>query len=148
MSFDDINKFLHKYGTLSEFREHIDSLKEAINDGNEISKGKNPLDKSKESKKPAGGSDSSAKEVEVDVDGGAQQEQEGMGAPPAEPGQQVGTEQPPTTPGQEPGSQITIGNKVIKKEDDPKAIPIKISNQTEKVDLKPKLIINKNEVTP
>lgn len=103
-----------EFGNLANWR---DFLNEQINNGDEISRGKNPLDKSKEAK-------------------AAEQDQE-------QPDQMQAPVNPPVPvaidPTQAPGSQIAIGKKEVQKEADPKSIEIKISGKKEQVDLKPKI---------
>ena len=105
----DITKTLKGFTSLSEFRNF---LNEQINDGQEISRGKDPQDKSKEQK--------------------AQEE------PEAPSGEEASAEQPVFDPVAAPGSQVSIGNK---KEDDMKADPeaakVEISGEKNKIDMKP-----------
>jgi hypothetical protein len=112
----DITKTLKGFSSLSEFRNF---LNEQINDGQEISRGKDPQDKSKEQKKEEA--------PEAPSDGGD-----------AAGGEEGGAEAPVVDPVAAPGSQVTVGNK---KEDDmeadPEAKQVKISGKKDKIDMKP-----------
>ena len=112
MKKHDITETLRGFANLAEFR---DFLEEAINDGQEISRGKDPNDKSKEQK-----SEEEAPE-EAPAEGG----EEGMEA-----------EEPIVDPVASPGSQVTIGNKDVDKNADPEAAEVKISGNKDKINMK------------
>jgi len=124
-----------QFGSLANFR---DFLSEKINDGAEISRGKDKNDTCKEQKKEK----KISKEVDKKADGSAKEvhydtspEQE---APQAEmpPG-------PPVDPTAAPGSQISIGKKDIdnNEADAEKAVSLKLSGKKEKLNLKPKITV-------
>jgi len=124
-----------KFGSLANFR---DFLSEKINDGAEISRGKDKTDTSKEQKKEK----KISKEVKKNADGSATETHydtsgEEMPAP-----EDMPPPTPPVDPAAAPGSQIAVGKKDVDDvEADPKAVPIKVSGQKEKLNLKPKITV-------
>lgn len=119
----NLNQILKGFGNLDEW---MSFLNEKINDGAEISRGKDPHDKSKEEKAmeaaPPGGDEMMA-DAGMDAAAGA--------APPV------------IDPSQAPGSQIAIGKKK-EKTFDAKAKEIKISGETQKLDMKPHVSVLTN----
>ena len=123
---ENLQKILKEFGDLPSL---VRFLNEKINDGQEISRGKNPLDKSKEQKVNE--------------------------APPKPPGPQGGGEggeggeatPPVIDPSQAPGSQITIGNKQPDPEFDMYTNEIKISGKKDIVNTRPRANINYNNGT-
>lgn len=108
--------------------EWISFLNEKINDGAEISRGKNPLEKSKDTK---------AKEQPSEPG-----EFAANGIPPGGPSAESGAVPPIIDPAQAPGSQIAIGKKHIEDEADPEATRIEISGEKEKFNMKPTINTN------
>lgn len=121
MKSTDITETLKGFVSLAEFREF---LEEQINDGQEISRGKDPLDKSKEQK---------SEEEPVEEEEGEE----------VVAGEEGGEEAAPVVdPVAAPGSQVTIGNKTIDKNEDPDAVEVKISGKKNKVKMNPTANIN------
>jgi len=123
-------ELVKKFGSLSNFREF---LNEKINDGAEISRGKTSTETSKEEKKEK----KISKEVKKNADGSGTEthyDTSGEEVPPPPPG-------PPVDPTAAPGSQVAIGRKDVEDEADPKAVKIKLSGKTEKVNMKPKITV-------
>ena len=121
-----IGQIIKQFKNLKEYTEFLESLVEA--DGSEISRGKDPNDESKMEK------------------GREEAEQE---APPeggGEAGMEAGAEEPVIDPVAAPGSQIAVGNKDTKDADDPKAVKIEISGNKEKINMKPSVEINNNNI--
>ena len=117
-----ISNILKNFTNLSEYTEFLNQLVEA--DGSEISRGKDPNDKSKVEK-----------EEEVPEEGGEEEAPlEG----------EEGEEAVVVDPVAAPGSQVAIGNKDLDDVDDPKAVPVKISGNKDKIDTKPKQVVNPN----
>lgn len=110
---NDITELAKKFGSLGQFTQFLD---EKINDGEQISKGKSPTDKSKEEK-------------------AAEQEA------PAEGGEEMEPEAPVVDPVAAPGSQVAVGNKNTSKEINPEAKKLKVGKEKDKVDLKPRIEI-------
>tara|TARA_X000001316_G_scaffold9405_1_gene2602 strand:+ start:2502 stop:2978 length:477 start_codon:yes stop_codon:yes gene_type:complete len=141
---------LKQFGTLSNFR---DFLNEQINDGHEISRGKDPNDMSKEQKKERDKRKKSirvseedkkiSKEVTKKADGSAKEVHYDTSEPEAAPDDGQAADQVPPSPvvvdpSQAPGSQIAIGRKEVDNvEADPKAVEIDISGDTNAVNVKP-----------
>lgn len=132
----DIN-IVKQFGSLANFRNF---LSEKINDGAEISRGKDKTDTSQEQKKEK----KISKEIEKKADGSAKEvhydnspEQD---APQAEMPPPPG---PPVDPTAAPGSQISVGKKDIdnNEADAEKAVSLKLSGKKEKLDLKPKITV-------
>ena len=126
-----------QFGSLANFR---DFLSEKINDGAEISRGKDKNDTSKEQKKEKKISkevdkkaDGSAKEVHYDTSPEQEAPQAEMPPPPG----------PPVDPTAAPGSQISIGKKDVdnNEADAEKAVSLKLSGKKEKLNLKPKITV-------
>lgn len=123
--FDQIKSHM----TLSEWTSF---LQEKINDGEQISKGKNPTDISKEQKKEK----IVSKEVDKKANGAAKevhydtQHEVDAQMPPEEPAPAA----PPA-----PGSQVKIGKKDKKSDIDDKPVKVSASKDKEKVDMKPKM---------
>ena len=122
----DITETLKGFTNLAEFRDFIE---EKINDGQEISRGKDDNDKSKEEKKDE------SEESEAPTEGG-----EGEGGGEAE------AEAPVIDPVAAPGSQIALGNKVVDAKDDPEAMEVKISGKSNKLNMKPTATIDDSNV--
>ena len=124
-----------QFGTLSNFRSFLEEqISEKINDGAEISRGKDANDKSKEEKKIS-------KEVQKNADGSGSEthyDTSGEEMPPAE---DMPPPTPPVDPTAAPGSQIAVGKKDTDDEADPEAIPIKLSGKKEKLNTKPKITV-------
>jgi hypothetical protein len=146
-----------QFGTLGNFR---DFLNEQINDGAEISRGKDVNDMSKEQKRERDKNKKSirirseaeekkiSKEVKKNADGSGTETHYDTSEPEAAPDDGEGEGMVPPTPvvvdpSQAPGSQIAIGRKE-KAEADPKAVEIKVSGETNEINLKPKLQKNTN----
>ena len=128
-----------QFGSLANFRNF---LSEKINDGAEISRGKDKTDTSKEQKKEK----KISKEVKKNADGSGTEvhydtSPEDEAPPPPPPG-------PPVDPAAAPGSQIAVGKKDIdnNEADAEKAVNIKLSGKKEKLNLKPKVTV-KNDGT-
>jgi len=153
------DNIVKSFGTLSNFR---DFLNEQINDGAEISRGKDSNDMSKEQKRERDKGKKSirirseaeekkiSKEVKKNADGSGTETHYDTSEPEAQAAPDDGEGEgmvPPTPvvvdPSQAPGSQIAIGRKE-KAEADPKAVEIKVSGETNDVNLKPKLQKNTN----
>lgn len=143
------DNIVKKFGSLSNFR---DFLNEQINDGQEISRGKDPNDISKEQKRERDNRKKSirireeekkiSKEVTKKADGSAKEVHYDTSEPEAGADDGQAAPVPPSPvvvdPSQAPGSQIAIGRKE-KSEADPKAIEIDVSGKQTQVNLKPKL---------
>jgi hypothetical protein len=118
----NLNKVLKHFN--NDLQEWVTFLNEKINDGQEISRGKDPNDTSKQEKAD-------------------EQPQEGdmaMGdMPPGGDAGAVAPMPPVIDPSMAPGSQISIGKKAVKAEADPDSVRIKISGQKEKIDMKPRV---------
>lgn len=114
------NILKHFNGDLNEW---VSFLNEKINDGAEISRGKNPLEKSKDVK---------AKEQPSEPGDFAQN-----GIPPGGPSAETGAVPPIIDPAQAPGSQIAIGKKHVNAEADPESTKIKFSGEKDKINMKP-----------
>lgn len=126
-------KIVEKFGSLANFRKFLD---EKINDGAEISRGKTSTETSKQEKKEK----KISKEVKKNADGSGTEthyDTSGEEVPPAPEGPMP----PPVDPAAAPGSQIAIGRKDVEDEADPKAVEIKLSGKSEKVNMKPKITV-------
>ena len=128
-----------QFGSLANFRNFLSAK---INDGAEISRGKDKTDTSKEQKKEK----KISKEVKKNADGSGTEvhydtSPEDEAPPPPPPG-------PPVDPAAAPGSQIAVGKKDIdnNEADAEKAVNIKLSGKKEKLNLKPKVTV-KNDGT-
>lgn len=126
-----------QFGSLANFR---DFLSEKINDGAEISRGKDKTDTSKEQKKEK----KISKEVQKKADGSSTETHYDTSEP--EQGPPEGADAPmpmpnPVDPTAQPGSQISVGKKDIddNEADAEKAVNIKLSGKKEKLNLKPKI---------
>lgn len=143
---------IKQFGSLSNFRNF---LNEKINDGAEISRGKDINDMSKEQKRIRDAKKKSirigeedkkiSKVVKKNSDGSGTETHYDTSEPEAQAAPddgQAADQVPPSPvvvdPSQAPGSQIAIGRKE-KAEADPKAIEIKVSGETNSINLKPKL---------
>lgn len=127
-----ITDILPKFKTLNEYKEFIESLAEAS--GEEISRGKNQYDKSKEQKKNEQGTDTFiSKEVKKAANGDATethytQADPSIGMPPPE---------PPVQPLM-PGQQVNFGNKPLdNKALDVKTVKIDLTGEKDKIDTNP-----------
>jgi len=126
---EKIEKLLKQFGTLQEFTDFLGELVEA--EGSEISRGKDPQDKSKmEKQREQEADEEPAEEVPVGDEGG----------------EMMGAEEPVIDPVQAPGSQVAIGNKDTNDADDPKTTKVKISGKKEKIDLKPKIEVDSSSL--
>ena len=123
---EKIEKLLKQFGTLQEFTDFLGELVEA--DGSEISRGKDPNDKSKIQKE----TEREEEPAEVPVGG--------------EGGEMMGAEEPIIDPVQAPGSQVAIGNKDTNDADDPKTTKIEMSGKKEKINLKPKIEVDSSSL--
>jgi len=123
-------ELVKKFGSLANFR---DFLSEKINDGAEISRGKDSNDTSKEVEKKA---DGSSTETHYDTNTGEEQPNPAEMPPPT----------PPVDPAAAPGSQVAVGKKDTKSNeaDADKAVKIELSGQKEKLNLKPKVTVKDN----
>ena len=112
---------LQKEMNLAEFADFL----QEVADGEEVSKGKNPLDKSKEQK---AADDEETEEVPAE---GEEAEAEAGVAPPV------------VDPASAPGSQVSIGKKEIDKGEDPEAQKVAVGkDKEEKINLKPRIDIH------
>jgi hypothetical protein len=110
-----LNKVLKHFN--NDLGEWVSFLNEKINDGHEISRGKDPHDVSKQQKLNA---------------------QPAEGAP--EGGAEAAAPVPPIIdPSQAPGSQISIGKKNVKDQLDPESVKVEISGKKEKIDMQPRI---------
>ena len=116
----NITNTLKGFKNLKDFSQF---LEEQINDGEEISKGKNPDETSEEQEK-----EEAEPEAPVADMGGA---------PPGMP--------PEEAPAEAPGAQVTIGNKVEDPSSSPFPKKIKISGRTDVVDVSPQAVINQSK---
>lgn len=124
-----------QFGTLSNFRSFLEEqISEKINDGAEISRGKDPNDKSKEEKKIS-------KEVKKNADGSGTETHYDTSGEEMPPPEDMPPPTPPVDPTAAPGSQIAVGKKDVEGEADPKAIAIKLSGKKEKLNNKPKITV-------
>ena len=124
---EKIEKLLKQFGTLQEFTDFLGELVEA--DGSEISRGKDPNDKSKMEKEREEEPEEEPAEVPAGGEGG-----------------EMGAEEPVIDPVQAPGSQVAIGNKDTNDADDPKTTKIEMSGKKEKIDLKPKIEVDSSSL--
>lgn len=122
----EIFNILSEFKNLKEYTEFMDSLIEKAVDGNEISRGMNQHDKSKQQKKVA-------KEVQKNADGSATEVHYDTS------GDEVAMEpEAPAPMPLAPGQQVTVGNKKLTKTTPP-TVEVEISGKTEKIDTKPRL---------
>ena len=122
---EHISNILKQFTNLQEYTEFLESLVEA--EGSEISRGKDPNDKSKKEK-------------------GEEQEPEAEGEVPAEGGEEEAAEEPVIDPVAAPGSQVAIGNKDVNDADDPKTIKVEVSGKKQKINLKPKIEVDSSSL--
>jgi len=123
-----------QFGSLANFRNF---LSEKINDGAEISRGKDKTDTSKEQKKEK----KISKEVDKKADGSAKEVHYDTSEPQ---NQELPIPQGPAVdPTAEPGSQIAIGRKKVEdnEADAEKAVQLSLSGKKEKLNLKPKITV-------
>lgn len=113
---------LPAFKNLAEFREFLNEQEPEINDGEQISKGKDPNETSKEEKEEEA-------EPKEDPNDPVPVPAEGE-APPA----------PTIDPSQAPGSQVAIGKKSLKSADNPKAKKIGVSGKKTKINMKPSVV--------
>ena len=111
----NLNKVLKHFN--NDLSEWVSFLNEKINDGQEISRGKDANDVSKQQKANA---------------------QPAEAVPSGEAGGEVAAVPPIIDPSQAPGSQVSIGKKHVNDEADPESVKIKISGEKEKIDMKPR----------
>ena len=121
----NILDILPNFRSLAEFREFLNEQEPQINDGEQISKGMDDNEKSKEEKSEE------QPEPKEDPNDPVPLPAEGE-APPA----------PVVDPTQAPGSQVAIGKKVIKKSDAPEAKRLKLSGGKTKVNMKPSIVLS------
>ena len=130
----EIIDILPNFGTLKEYRDFLDTLVEKSADGAEIARGMSPNDKSKQEKKQV-----VTKEVKKNANGSSNETHYDH----IDPGVEEAPAAPPPPP-LEPGQQTKIGNKnPDQKFDTPKTAEVKISGETSKIDLKPRISMNK-----
>ena len=138
--FDEV---LKKFGNLREFSEFLNDLVEAA-DGQEIARGMNPNDRSKEEKSKAEGQTeepTGSTPEEPQTEEAPSEQQQPVEAAEGE----AGGEAPTIDPVAAPGSQVSIGKKVeskIHKKPKTKALDVKGSDATVKVDTKPHIDID------
>lgn len=125
----DIKEALKGFYSLAEFRDFLNEQEPKINDGEQISKGMSPDEKSKEEKE-----EEQAPEAQEDPNDPVPLPAEGE-APPA----------PTIDPTQAPGSQVAIGKKDVKKSEDPKAVKISLSGKKQKLEMKPHITVANNQ---
>lgn len=131
-----IYDIVSNFGTLKEYADFMEQLVEKSASGNEISRGMNQHDKSKKEKTKTFVS----KEVKKNANGGATEKHYQQSDPnlenPAPP-----SEDPPVP--LQPGQQVNIGNKQIDLQAmKPKTVPIDISGEKDKINLKPNIPVN------
>lgn len=131
-----IYDIVSNFGTLKEYADFMEQLVEKSASGNEISRGMNQHDKSKKEKTKTFVS----KEVKKNANGGATEKHYQQSDPnlenPAPPPEE------PAVPLQ-PGQQVNIGNKQIDLQAmKPKTVPIDISGEKDKINLKPNIPVN------
>lgn len=119
---NNILDILPAFHSLREFREFLNEQEPEINDGEQISKGKDPNEKSKEEKSEEQPEPKEDPNDPVPVPGEGE-------APPA----------PTIDPSQAPGSQVAIGKKVVSSTNDPKAKKVEVSGQKNKINMKPSI---------
>ena len=122
---DNILDVLPNFRSLAEFREFLNEQEPQINDGEQISKGKDENETSKEEKEEEGGIPDTNDPVPLPKEGEA---------PPA----------PVVDPTQAPGSQVAIGKKTISKSAKPEAKKVKVSGKKEKVNMKPMITLDQS----
>lgn len=129
-----IYDIVSNFGTLKEYTEFMEQLVEKSASGNEISRGMNKHDKSKQQKKTE---TFVSKEVKKHANGGATEKHYQQ----ADPSIGEAPEQPPVP--LQPGQQVNIGNK---QPDDqalkPKTVSIDISGEQDKLNMKPRVAVN------
>ena len=118
---------LPHFRSLAEFREFLNEQEPQINDGEQISKGKDPNETSKEEKEEA------EPEPKEDPNDPVPVPAEGE-APPA----------PTIDPSQAPGSQVAIGKKTIKKSAKPDAKKLSVSGKKTKINMKPTIVLDQS----
>lgn len=120
-------------------------LKEKINDGDEISRGKDPSDNSKEEKKADASEKPDPTDTADNEDGGGDASPNPNDGVAPEGGAAPGEEEPVVDPVAMPGSQVAMGGikDKDKKQDEPtpNAVEIKFSGKKNKIDLKPSVDI-------
>lgn len=122
-----IYDIVSNFGTLKEYTEFMEQLVEKSAAGDEISRGMNKHDKSKQEKKQV-----LTKEVKKNANGSATEKHYDHIDP--------AVEEAPVEPPQplEPGQQVKIGNKQIEQESmKPKTVQIEISGEKDKLDMTP-----------
>ena len=127
-----IYDIVSNFKTLKEYTEFMEQLVEKSAAGDEISRGMNQNDKSKEQKKQV-----LTKEVKKNANGSATEKHYDHIDPTVEEAPQE-----PEVPPQplEPGQQVKIGNKQIEQESmAPKTVEIDISGEKDKLDMKPSI---------
>ena len=142
----DIDNIIKYFANLREFSEFVDEIKEAA-DGEEIARGMNPNDKSKQEKNgqsapPEGKPPIEAPETDGESEGGPKEEAEPGGAP-MESGA-GGGEAPVIDPVAAPGSQIAVGKKIessIHKKPKTKAVEVSGKEKVE-INTNPKIKID------
>ena len=131
----DLDKILAEFKTLKEYSDFMQELVEKKADGQEIARGMDQHDKSKEQK-----SDNTyvSKKVSKSSDGSAEETHYAENTP--EP-------PPPEEPAQPlpPGSQVTIGNKKLSPQlTKPTTVKIDMDGGKEKINVSPRIDKNPN----
>lgn len=124
-----IYDIVSNFSTLKEYTEFMEQLVEKSAAGDEISRGMNKHDKSKQEKKQV-----LTKEVKKNANGSSTEKHYDH----IDPG--VEEQQEPEAPPQPlpPGTQVKIGNKQIDQQSmKPKTVQLDISGEKDKIDLKP-----------
>ena len=135
-----VHDILSGFKTLKEYTEFMHQLAEKSADGNEISRGMNKHDKSKQQKTKTFVS----KEVKKNANGSSSEKHFSQHDPSLDTAPE--DQAPPPAPLQ-PGQQITIGNKVVdQQQTTPKTKPIELSGKKQKLNMKPS--IQKNPKAP
>ena len=141
----DINDVIKQFANLREFSDFLGELVEAA-DGQEIARGMNPNDKSKQEKsgqsQTEGGPEASASDTPSEPGGPGGPEQGEAGE--VVEGEAPEGESPTIDPVAAPGSQVSIGKKVesrIHKKPKTKALDVKGSEKVS-VDTKPNIEVD------
>lgn len=122
-----IYDIVSNFNTLKEYTEFMEQLVEKKAAGDEISRGMNKHDKSKQEKKQV-----LTKEVKKNANGSATEKHYDH----IDPMPEEAPEEPPQP--LEPGQQVKIGNKQIDQQSmKPKTVKIDISGEKDKLDMKP-----------
>lgn len=138
----ELHNILSEFKTMKEYTDFMGALVEKKADGNEISRGMNKHDKSKDQKKDDAPQTFLSKKVSKGADGSAEEEHFDQHDP------SVGAEPPPPPPVPlEPGQQVKIGNKQVDPSKvEPETVKISLSGKKEKLVTKPRLSKNPTNV--